>query len=395
MVEKGPWVTAYYAGYFFDQAGMQMPEHVDMRTMTHFVYARSAPGGGSLGGKPGDLVYGAGSAGESFNPFSPGWISPGNPANRSVEDYLLDKARAQGTKTLLMVGGEGDADGWLASTTAALRPRFVRNLLDYLETHGYDGVDVDWEDGLDTTVAQTQLLTFLKELRTASHARARYASKPMIITFPGYALNVNIDIVEPWKVEVAKLVDQYNLMSYAMGYDAYGWETTFFCPIEGANGSRPMDLKSSVQAYVDMGVPRSKIGIGIGFYGMNYAPPTDGPRKPIPAGVQIQSNDTEWAYGNLVRRGYLSHGTQTWDPVAKQNWRTYGAGGYLPAGPELASVAGYLTYEDPDSIRAKGEWVIANGLGGAIIWLINHGSPDGRTNPLMDAAKTGFKVRGG
>jgi chitinase len=371
---------------------MQMPEHVDMRTMTHFVFARSAPGGGTLGGKPGDLVYGAGTAGESFNPYSPGWIAQGDPANRSVEDYLLDKARAQGTKTLLMVGGEGDGDGWRISTTTNERPRFIRNLLDYLEVHRYDGVDIDWEDGLDDAANQAQLIALLKELRTASLQRARYVTAPLIITFPGYALNTNIDTVDPWKVEVAKLVDQYNLMSYAMGYDADGWDTTFFCPVEGATGSRPMDLKSSVQAYVDKGVPRSKIGIGIGFYGMNYGPPTDGPRKPIPAGVSVQSNDTEWAYGNLVRRGYLSHGTETWDPVARQHWRTYGAGGYQPAGPEAASTAGYLSYEDPASIRAKGEWVIANGIGGTIIWLINYGSPDGRSNPLMDAAKAGFRV---
>ena len=55
------WVTGYYGGYFWDNADYQKPEHVDMTALTHFVFARIGPGGGTTG-KPGEIVLGAGNA---------------------------------------------------------------------------------------------------------------------------------------------------------------------------------------------------------------------------------------------------------------------------------------------------------------------------------------------
>jgi chitinase len=373
-----PWVTGYYAGYYWPVGEFQAPEHVDMTAMTHLVFARVAPGGGTLGGQPGQVVYGAGSAGDPNQ-------GPGAPV-RSVEDFLIARAHAAGTRALLMVGGMGDGDGFIASTDAARRPTFVKNLVDYLVAHDYDGVDIDWEDQIHGPTEQGQLIALLRELRAAANARPRYQNKPVLITFPGYALNMNTDTVEPWKVTVAGLVDQYNLMSYGMAYDAYGWSTWHFCAITGQDGSHPMDLSSSIQAYVDAGVPRGKLGIGIGFYGINYAPPASGPRQPIPAGVQVQNDDNEWAYANLSRYGYLSHGTYHWDAEAQASYRVY-PGGYQPAG---RSKAGYLAYEDEASIAAKGAWVRSTGVGGTIIWLVNYGTTNGRDNPLLGAVKQAF-----
>ena len=59
---RRPWVTAYYAGWFWDRSP---PEKVDMTAMTHFVFGRVAPGGGTLGGEPGQVVFGAGTAKDS------------------------------------------------------------------------------------------------------------------------------------------------------------------------------------------------------------------------------------------------------------------------------------------------------------------------------------------
>ncbi|WP_167772856.1 glycosyl hydrolase family 18 protein [Ramlibacter humi] len=383
-----PWVTAYYAGYFWQVGELQQPQYVDMTAMTHYVFARCAPGGGSLGGAGGDLVYGAGTAAEADNPFGPGFIALGDPGNRSVETFLLDRARAAGTKALLMVGGMGDGAGWELSTNAANRARFVGNLLDYLDAHGYDGVDIDWEDNLDTTACRDQLRLLLQDLRAASPLRARWASSPLIITFPGYALNMNTDAVEPWKVEIASLVDQYNLMSYGMAYDAPGWATTFFCAIGGETVNTPMDLETSIAAYVAAGVPADKLGIGIGFYGIAYPPPLDGPRQLIPPGVFVESNDLDWCYRNMVARGYLSAGTEVWDSQAQMHYRSY-PGGFTPAGGGYT--AGMTSYEDPASIAAKGAWVRSRGLGGAIVWLVNYGTTDGVDNPLMDAVKAAFR----
>ncbi|UGQ47481.1 PKD domain-containing protein [Massilia endophytica] len=366
-----PWVTAYYAGWFWN---LFEPQYVDMSAMSHYVFGRVAPGGGTLGGQPGEVVPGAGTA------HQPGIL--GSLTNKSVEDYLVQRAHESGVKALLMIGGMGDGLGFLRSTTSLTRPVFVKNLLDYLEAHDYDGIDLDWEDVLDTDQAKLQLTALIANLRAGAKERARWQdpSKPFVITFPNYAMNMNYETVPQWKVTVASIVDQFNLMSYALGFNADGWTSTTFSPIEGKTPTHPMDVSSSIQAYQDAGIDRKKLGVGIGFYGMSYAPPVTAPNQPATA---MNNSDTSLSYAQLVNEGYLSNGSYHWDDVAKMGYRSYsGANGFKGAG--------MLSYEDEASIAAKGKWVRNTGTGGAIIWTINYGSPDGKANPLMNAAKKAF-----
>jgi len=345
-----------------------------MSTMSHYVFGRVAPGGGTLGGQPGEVVPGAGTAHQS------GIL--GNLTTKSVEDYLVERAHQSGVKALLMIGGMGDGNGFLRSTSPSLRPVFVKNILDYLEAHDYDGIDLDWEDVLDTDQAKFRLTALIADLRAGAKLRARWQnpSNPFLITFPNYAMNMNYETVPEWKVTVASIVDQFNLMSYALGFAADGWTTTTFSPIEGHTSSHPMDVSSSIQAYQNAGIDRKKLGVGIGFYGMSYAPPVSGPNQPV---TPMNNSDTSLSYAQLVRGGYLSNGSYHWDDTAKMGYRSYpGAAGYKGVG--------MLSYEDEASIAAKGKWVRETGTGGAIIWVINYGSPDGKTNPLMNAAKKAF-----
>jgi chitinase len=396
-VNTRPWVTGYYAGWFWDQ--MYPPERVDMSAMTHFVFGRVAPGGGSLGGTPGTTVEGAGTA------HHPG-LSPDG--RRSVEDYLIARAHRAGARALLMLGGDGaDGLGFVRSTADEVRPAFVGNIVDYLVRHRYDGVDVDWENelhgtpqlGVSAAEARRRLKALLVEVRAEANRRLRFRSPnpPVLVTFPGYAVSINFlqpgGKVEPWQADVAHLVDQYNLMSYGIGtaYNGGGWDSWFSGPIFGATGTTPYDLKTSIDAYVRTGVPRRKLGIGIGFYGIYYGPGITGPRQPTEGNSIFEYSDAALGYSELVRKGYLSHGAYRWDAVAKASYRSYRNGGYVPANDPGAAPAGFLSYEDERSIAAKGQWVRNAGLGGTILWTINYGYlPAKRTNPLLSAVKASF-----
>lgn len=204
-----------------------------MTTLTHFIFGRYAPGSG---GNAGQLIEGAGTG------------------HTSVEDALVATAHAGSVKALAMLGGAGDGPGWVASTAPAVRATFINNILNKCVAKNYDGVDVDWEDSLDTAARQNQLISFLTELRSAAAARTRYQAPnaPFIITFPGYWLNVNVDLpVQSWNVTVASLVDQYNLMTYNMVYDLGGWDTWLWAALKGAGPTHPTSIESSIQAYVD------------------------------------------------------------------------------------------------------------------------------------------------
>ncbi|MFC3713271.1 glycosyl hydrolase family 18 protein [Sphingoaurantiacus capsulatus] len=395
-----PWVTGYYAGWFWDQ--MYPPQEVDMSAMTHFVFGRVAPGGGSLQGRPGQVVEGAGTAHQSG-------LSPDG--SRSVEDYLVKRAHDAGIKALLMLGGDGaDGDGFLRSTADDVRPGFVRAIVDYLVLHNYDGVDIDWENRLEgwpeqnisAAEARRRLKALITEVRAEANARPRYrgSNAPVLVTFPGYAVSINFlepgGKVEAWQAEVANMVDQYNLMSYGIGtaFNGAGWSSWFTGPIFGATGATPIDLDSSIKAYVATGVPRSKIGIGIGFYGIYYGPSITGPRQSTERNNIFEVDDVALRYAELDRMGYLSNGTYRFDDTAKSSYRVYGAGGYIPTADPRRNPAGFLSYEDDASIAAKGEWVRSTGVGGTILWTVNYGYlPASKTNPLLASVKRHFLAR--
>ncbi|MES2901562.1 MAG: glycosyl hydrolase family 18 protein [Pseudomonadota bacterium] len=381
---SGKWVTGYYGSYFWDVPDYQRPEAVDMTAMTHFVFARIGPGGGQSGGNPGQIMLGGGTA--QSNPQ----VGPGAPT-KTVEDYMVARAHAAGIKALIMLGGAGDAYGFRVSTTPAVRPVFVKNLVDYIVAHDYDGIDVDWEGHFDSS-DQLALEALIKELRAAANARPRYKDRPVIITFPAGMLNMNIDTVSPHLVRVAGLVDQFNIMSYATAWFGSGWQSSVFAGITGNTPSRPMDIASTIQAYVNAGIPRSKIGMGLGFYGMNYKPPFTHPGQ-VTDGYDSSywdSNDVTWNYAQLHKHGYLNNGTYVWDAATQTSYRTY-PGGYSVSG---RPAAGYISYEDPASIAAKGAWTLSTnpgeGAGGTIIWLVNYGTTNGVNNPLLAAVKKAF-----
>ena len=362
-----PWVSGYYAGWWWD---WYPPSAVDMTTMTHFIFGRYAPGGGTLGGHAGQLVKGAGTG-----------------HGATVEDALIAKAHASGVKALAMLGGAHDGEGFLRSTAPAVRATFIKNILDRCVAKDYDGVDVDWEDSLDTATRRTRLVAFLRELRTAAAARPRYRAPnaPFYITFPGYWININTGLPVPaWKVTVASLVDQYNLMTYGTKVDCCGWETWLWAALEGEGPTHPSSVSASIQAYVDAGVPRSKLGMGLGLWGSGYGPPVTGPRQDISGSWRGNDNVHNWA--DFYKQGMFSAGTYHFDSEAQAGYYTY-----APPRMYRGKVVSMLTTEDTQSIAAKGAWAKAGNCGGTIVWTINYGyvTSLGRNLP-MEAVKKAF-----
>jgi chitinase len=385
-----PWVTAYYLGYFWDwhATPAEAVAAVDMTAMTHIVFARYAPGAGTRGGVAGQLVEGAGTG------------------HVKVEQLLIDKAHANGVRAIMMIGGAKDGPGWVASTkTPALRAAFISAILAKVQAKRYDGVDVDWEDQLDTDAKRSQCLAFVSELRAAAPG--------LLITFPGYGINVNGGTVGPFKINVAAIVDQYNLMTYSQNFTTAGWCSWFFSALADASGCHPTSLTGSIGAYVKAGVPRSKLGIGIGLYGNSYRPPITGMRRSSPVkNTSLGDYVDTWArYYRGGAGGYpgfnmMSPGTKVngqgqtivvnyvWDAVARTGYFTYTpAVSWKGAPGQAAQKVSVLTLEDTRSIAEKGAWVRAGNAGGTIVWAINYGYVSPTVgNPPMAQIKSSFLV---
>ena len=63
-----------------------------------------------------------------------------------------------------------------------------------------------------------------------------------------------------------------------------GWLSWHHSPLFGEAPSHPTSIASTVQAYLNAGVPRAKLGIGVGLYGLFYNNPVTGPRQAATSG---------------------------------------------------------------------------------------------------------------
>jgi chitinase len=343
-----PWVSGYYVGY---QKDLYPIANVDFAALTHLFVGRVWPNSnGTL-----DTTFDI----DAVN--GPQFATAATTA-----------AHAAGVKTVLMVGGAG-VYTWTSAASAAYRATFVANLISAMDNYGFDGLDLDWEP-LDT--ADEPELTALAQA-------LRQARPGLILTAPVGWINANFpDAQTAYYVSVAPLFDQINIMSYGMAADWPGWESWHSSALSGETGSTPSSISSSVNYYLSIGMPRQRLGIGIGFYGQCW----QGVTAPLQTGGTEVADDNTMSYTNIMT-GYYSAGRAHWDASAQVP--------YLGSNTAFGSQqCKFVSYDDAQSIAAKGAYVHQNHLGGTIVWTIAQGylptQPAGQRDPLMEALRTSF-----
>ena len=319
----------------------------------------------------------------------------------------VQRAHAAGTKAILMVGGAGSVDGFLATSNPAVRAAFVSNLKAFVEDLGFDGIDLDWEP-LEPR-DRVNVLALVNALQAPDALpRSRY-----IYTLPVGWNNANFEnMADPFYGEVAAYFDRVSMMSYSMMWLGDGWQSWHSSALYGETPSAPSSLDDTVQALRAAGVPDAKIGLGIGFYGQAVENGTwsggtfvhlDPPD--IPGYVTDPHQGTDFAasrygdnalsYSNIMR--YIHSGAAyRWDDSARVPYLSFST-------PARFAVPGFfddlqttfLTYENEQSIAEKGSYLRNNNLGGVIIWTISQGylewKTTGERDPLMKAIVKAFR----
>jgi chitinase len=282
-------------------------------------------------------------------------------------------AHQHNKKAILMLGGAQNG-GSIRSSVTNHRAAFIANIVRTMDELGYDGVDLDWEDDVDLVLFET----LAKELRQAAPGK--------IITLPGGAINGNYMTVDPRLVNVIKHVDQFNLMTYypSTAWAGDGWDSWHNCPLKGAKGSTPVSIEDSFARYNASGIPKEKLGMGVGFYAIGYKGGITGPDQPTSSG-DIVGGDNEYPLSKLFGAG----GTYN---QQYRRWDSSAAGPYLSLPQPDSFGAKYVSFEDEQSLIAKGEFARQNGYGGIIIWTINQGyvASHADSNFLMEALRAGF-----
>jgi chitinase len=348
---SGKWISGYWVGY---NRGLQNENQIDMSQLTHIMVGRA------------DVVNG--------NQISTGFFQGSASQGATVAKTITARAHAAGKKAIMMIGGSDAVASLETATSSSNRAGFITNLLSAMDAMSFDGIDVDWEP--ISTADQPSMLALVQGLRSA---------RPnIIITAP---LSWVYSDANSWYSTLAPYVDQMNFMSYEMDANYDGWVSWHFSAVQGETANHPSSINKSLVAFTGVGVPAAKLGAGVGSYGHCWKGIT-APNQSL-ASASWQGGDNKLTYASIMA-SYYNASLYQWDATAQA--------GYLSSSTAFGSGSSgtctYLTYESPQAVTAKGQFVKAKGMGGIMFWTIDQqyiaGASGVAQNPLINAAYIGL-----
>ena len=288
-------------------------------------------------------------------------------------------------QVLISVGGWADSEGFSdAALTDKSRETFAKSCADFAAEHGFDGVDIDWEfpvsGGDKDHVARPQdkrnFTLLLAELRKQLDARGTAdGGKRYLLTIAASATGLSRMEVE----QIHPLLDFINLMTYDFAGE---WsETTGFNAALHPVPGRPEQASASgsVEAYLKAGVPADKIVLGVPFYGRGWAGVRDenhGLFQPRDAAAAKNQRVGPTDYEELKNDRDGKAGKRFWHEQAKVPYMW---------NPQTRV---FVTYDDPESLRAKARYARDKKLGGVMFWELEH---DDEQSSLLNALHEGLK----
>jgi chitinase len=284
-------------------------------------------------------------------------------AAQRLHRLIALKAANPQLKVVVSVGGWGAGGFSEAASTAASRQRFAGSAAQLLAANNADGLDVDWEypghgeSGIKSSPQDRANFTLLLQALRATldqvgdahaHRGANHYTLSIAAADGVFVNGIDIAAVEP-------SLDWFNLMTYdfvnsmtpTTGHHS-GLRTSTLAPADARSTER------AVQQFLAAGVPSHKLLIGAAFYGREFAD------------VQPAHDGLYQAYGHyqgehpwpqlkvdfINRNGYVRY------------WDTVGPAPYL----WNATTHRFISYDDPQSIAAKADYVKSHHLGGIMYW---------------------------
>ncbi len=284
------------------------------------------------------------------------------------------KKEHPGLKTLISVGGwEWSGRFSNMASTAARRETFANSVVDFVTTHGFDGVDIDWEFPVSGGKAENayraadkeNFTLLLKLLREKLNAKGKKDGKQYLVTIAGGAGKEFVGNVQ------LKSIAQYLDFGIIMAYDIHGFSdkyTDHNAPLYGSTAPSPQfvwSVDQGVKAWTGAGFPKAKLVVGVPFYGHRYSNVKGGGTGIYKTYSGYKSLD----YDDIVSQ-YVSNKAYT---------RYVGAAGRTPW---LFNGSTFITYEDAASLAEKAAYIKNQGLAGAGIWELSQNTDGTLLNTL-------------
>ncbi|HKI46207.1 MAG TPA: glycoside hydrolase family 18 protein [Balneolales bacterium] len=302
-------------------------------------------------------------------------VEPGQNVNPDRVKAIIAAAHSHGKPVLISIGGWGHYKTFSHAITDGNRSNFVTSLVQLLRKWNFDGIDLDMEPIKNKDVSNYQ--EFIKELhRALQKVKVPVGGTPLLT------------VVTRWQPEMfAKLYryfDQVNLMTYDLSGAWHGWVSWYNSAIYDAGHSFPGSNKplpsvnQIVEKFIKAGVPRSKLGIGIDFYGYIWkgvSKPGEGWTFRAP---KVKSNVP---YTTIMEKYYQQN---------RYRWNNKTESAYLTVNDGKDKL--FITYDSKQTVKAKVHYAAEKKLGGIFIWELSASyfrkAESGEHDELLDAVKS-------
>ncbi len=254
------------------------------------------------------------------------------------------KQNAPDLKVLLSIGGWTSGNFSEMASDAVSRKSFARACRSIADDFGLDGIDIDWEypgngsAGISWSKRDPEnFVLLMRDLREA------LGSDRLLTLASGSELQgLNFRDFLPY-------VDFVNVMTYDMNR-----VPLHHSPLHRSQallGDKGRSVDESVKMHLDAGVPKEKLVVGLPLYGRGRDPYTD----------------------------FVDYRFLELKPGCEERWDDQACAPYI-IGPDGTLVLGF---DNPRSIGLKCDYILDNGLRGAMYWDYSLDGPEGPLRKII------------
>lgn len=280
----------------------------------------------------------------------------GDPENPETLDKtsiseLVTLAHAKSCRVLLTATCHGSEETKLFLSNTDAQAQFIRNICSFINELNMDGADISFEDVPD---GQSGNMTVFLQNLSVELKKSRHF---LTVGLPVYDINHVYELPQ-----LSKSVDLFIIT----GYDYFSGQSRTFGPVAPLNAPEDgYSIKKSVDAYLQTGVARSKLLLGLPYYGALWTGKSGG-------GVQP---DTILEFSDhlsfRVIMGRYGSKNASFDPVSCSKF-------HLVKPVPDSDYIEKCWFDDSFTLGEKLSWALNEELAGVGLWALGYdnGYPD-------------------